>query len=97
MNSPCIECQTNLSEHNPVGLAARSVLIGWKKCIHHYALMIKRRRVDRRALKDLAELDDAGLQDIGLTRNDVLWASHLPLSEHASMELEKIARRPKSF
>jgi hypothetical protein len=45
------------------------------------------------ALKELSSLDDAMLKDIGISRNDVVWASQLPQSVNASIELEIIARR----
>ncbi len=47
-------------------------------------------RVDRQAFSHLLTLDDHILKDIGLTRDDVVWASRLPVSVNASLELEKI-------
>lgn len=52
----------------------------------------QQRRIDRDAFKTLERLDDGMLQDIGVTRADVTWASQLPLSHNASVELELIAR-----
>ncbi len=52
------------------------------------------RRIDRDAFLRLMVLDDAMLKDIGVKREDVIWASQLPLSVNASLELEKIARQP---
>lgn len=57
-----------------------------------YARSMKRRE-DRDAFKNLLALDERMLKDIGVSRNDVIWASNLPLSINASEELEKIARR----
>ncbi len=51
------------------------------------------RRASRRALKELSSLDDSMLKDIGISRADVDWASQLPKSVDASVELEIIARR----
>jgi hypothetical protein len=41
----------------------------------------------------LDALDDFLLQDIGVTRADVRWASGLPLSVNAALELEERATR----
>ena len=53
----------------------------------------RRCKVDRVALKELSSLDDVMLKDIGVSRGDVMWASKLPSSVNASVELEIIARR----
>jgi uncharacterized protein YjiS (DUF1127 family) len=53
----------------------------------------RQQRDERVALKELSSLDDAMLKDIGISRNDVVWASQLPQSVNASIELEIIARR----
>ncbi|WP_374333679.1 DUF1127 domain-containing protein [Aestuariivirga sp.] len=47
----------------------------------------------RRAVQRLDALDDFLLQDIGVTRADVRWASGLPLSVNAALELEERATR----
>ncbi|MCP4073053.1 MAG: DUF1127 domain-containing protein [Hyphomicrobiales bacterium] len=49
-------------------------------------------RVDRQAFSHLLTLDDHILKDIGLTRDDVVWASRLPVSVNASLELGKTVR-----
>lgn len=50
----------------------------------------------RDAFKTLLQLDAATLNDIGLEREAVLWASKLPLDVNASEELEKIRQRRAS-
>ncbi len=50
-------------------------------------------RQDRALLQNVTALDDHMLKDIGITRNDVIWASQLPLSQNAAQELEKLSRR----
>jgi uncharacterized protein YjiS (DUF1127 family) len=53
-----------------------------------------------RARRDIARLetfDDHMLADIGLTRGDVEWASHLPLSSNATTALESRSRRKHDF
>ena len=44
--------------------------------------------VDRAAFDTLTRLDDRHLKDIGLTREDVEWASNLPLSRNAAEALK---------
>ena len=50
----------------------------------------EKRRIDRDAFNTLLGLDDRALTDIGVKREDVLWASRLPLSFNAAQELEKL-------
>ena len=47
----------------------------------------------RRAVARLDALDDYLLHDIGVTRADVRWASGLPLTVNAALELEECATR----
>lgn len=56
-----------------------------------YALR-QQRRTDRQAFAHLLKLDDNILQDIGVTRDDIIWANSLPIAKNASIELQKIAR-----
>jgi uncharacterized protein YjiS (DUF1127 family) len=46
----------------------------------------------RRHVRSLADLDDRLLHDIGVTREEVDLASHLPLAINAAIELERRAR-----
>lgn len=55
----------------------------------------QQRRIDRQAFQHMVTLDDPLLRDIGVTKSDVIWASKLPLSINAALELEKIARQNK--
>ena len=50
------------------------------------------RRRDRKAIEQLLEMKEHHLADIGLTRNDVIWARHLPDHVDASSRLQNIAR-----
>ncbi len=47
-------------------------------------------RENRAAFDNMLELDDQALKDIGTSRDDVIWASKLPLSVNAALELEKL-------
>lgn len=43
----------------------------------------------RRAVSHLSNFDDYLLRDIGVTREDVVWAAGLPLSVNAALALEE--------
>jgi uncharacterized protein YjiS (DUF1127 family) len=47
----------------------------------------------RRAVVGLDRLDEHLLDDLGITRADVRWASGLPLTVNAALELEERATR----
>lgn len=49
-------------------------------------------RISRQAFQNMLYLNDRILEDIGVTRADVLWAYRLPLRENAALELRKISR-----
>lgn len=42
----------------------------------------------RRAIAKLEHYEDHILRDIGVTRDEIRWASHLPLSQNAALALE---------
>ncbi len=61
-------------------------------------LEIRRQQVTNRlAFKNLLTLEANILQDIGVTREDVIWASKLPLSKNAALELDKIAKENRHW
>jgi uncharacterized protein YjiS (DUF1127 family) len=47
----------------------------------------------RNKVRDMEMLDDRMLADIGVRRDEVIWASTLPLSVNAALELEAVAFR----
>jgi len=47
----------------------------------------------RRAMARLADCNDHLLKDIGVTRDDIDWVRHLPLSENPRLALEDRAFR----
>lgn len=71
-------------------LASRLVSSAKKRWAKHM-----KRRTDRAAFRYMLTLDDEILDDIGVTRANVEWASQLPLEMSASAELEKTARRAR--
>lgn len=51
----------------------------------------------RGSVSKLADYDDYVLRDIGVTREEILWAASLPLTVNAALALEERAfRRRKS-
>lgn len=47
----------------------------------------------RRGLNDIAKLSDDMLRDIGVSRDDIRWASSQPLDVDAAEMLNRLARR----
>ncbi len=47
----------------------------------------------RSKVRGLHDLDDRMLADIGVRRDEVIWASYLPLTMNAALELENAAFR----
>lgn len=45
----------------------------------------------RRNVRNMLELDDRTLADIGVRRDEVAWAAQLPLAFNAAIELEAAA------
>ena len=54
---------------------------------------VQRRHTERAAIKQMLELDDQALHDIGITKADVIWANSLPLGDNPTHKLQKIARK----
>jgi len=54
---------------------------------------LKRISEERIALRELGNLSDHQLQDIGLSRADLIHVSALPKTGFATLELQNIARR----
>ncbi len=50
----------------------------------------RQRKIDRDAFRSLMSLDEKSLKDIGVSRDDIIWASKLAMHENAAKELEKI-------
>ena len=72
------DCQ----EKPAFGALLNAVKSGWR--------IWRQRRMDRQAFQHMIALDDHILRDIGVTRSDVIWASRLPLSQNAALELQKL-------
>ncbi len=57
----------------------------------YFKAKAKQRR-DRAAFQHLLSLEPEILKDIGVTRNDVVWANNLPLNVNAAKALAKETR-----
>ncbi len=75
-----------------VGSALRAVLSVWGLAENLYAKVQR-----RRGIRNMLELDDHLLRDMGVTRADVLRAANLPLSESAGEELVRASRRNRGL
>ena len=51
--------------------------------------LYRQRKIDRAAFLTMMSLDDSMLDDIGLTRNDIIWAAKLPLSVDAALAVRE--------
>ena len=60
------------------------------------ARKLARHWVARRRIRSLEGLDDRLLDDIGVSRADVMWAAQLPLSVNPALELEDVAVRRRA-
>ncbi len=56
----------------------------------------KQIRVNRQAFSHMLKLDNHILADIGLSRDDVIWASRLPIDVNAACELETIRKQARA-
>lgn len=63
--------------------------------IHSYKLHQKNKK-RRKALKELSDLDDVILKDIGVTRDDIFWANSRLNDKKISSELENFLKNKKS-
>ncbi len=82
-----IECRAQRTQHTN---GITTLLTGFMSKIREKLAQRRQRRIDRDAFKNLMLLDEASLKDIGITKDDIIWASNLAMNENASKELEKI-------
>ena len=85
MNS--IDCNINRNQNG-------QKLSSWVKNIilklKQFYAVHRQRKIDRDAFLNLLSLDEAILKDIGVSRDDITWASKLAMHKSASKELEKV-------
>ncbi len=85
--------------HEGMSLASKalSLVIGLVAKATSYLNTRRQQVTNRLAFKNLLTLEANILQDIGVTKEDVIWASKLPLSKNAALELDKIAKANKTM
>ena len=74
----------------------RFVPAGALPALVNFAGKLIRSLIVRRKLKQITELDDHLLCDIGVTREDVRWALDLPFSHDPGLELQRRALRNRA-
>ncbi|MEQ8656422.1 MAG: DUF1127 domain-containing protein [Hyphomicrobiales bacterium] len=73
--------------HNAVSLLFDAAASAWQAAENLYS-----RIQYRRGVRQMLDLDDHLLCDMGVTRGDVLRASNLPFNQSAGEELKRISR-----
>lgn len=61
----------------------------------NYLARRRQQKLDRDAFRNMLLLDDDILDDIGVTRSNVEWASQLPMHLSAAQELRKTSLRAR--
>lgn len=82
------ECGNETKQNQKASYFISRILLKIRRAYAEY----QQRRVDRDAFRNLLNLDEASLKDIGVSRNDIIYASNLGIHESASKELEKIRK-----
>ncbi len=84
-------CADSVCAENP-----KSQTFGVTSAFQAFAKFLRERqklRVNRAAFNSMLSLDDRMLSDIGVTRDNVRWASKLPLHMNAAEELQKLSQK----
>ena len=77
-------------ESNQIGQILSNFIKGIFAKLKQSHIQRHQQRIDRDALQNLMALDETSLKDIGIKRDDIIWASKLAMHENASQELEKL-------
>lgn len=72
-----------------------SLLKRWLEAIVARHRKRRQQRIDRQAFQQMRLLDDDILDDIGVTRSNVEWASQLPIHQSASQALHSTMKRAR--
>jgi uncharacterized protein YjiS (DUF1127 family) len=75
----------SLAESRAEALGEHAQQLNLGLLLHHWRA--------RRAVRQMLEWDDRTLSDIGVQRDEVQWASTLPLTVNATLALEDRAQR----
>lgn len=75
-----------------LGLALHAITTVWNAAEDIYAKL-----QHRKGVRNMLELDEHLLRDMGVTRADILRASNLPFSQSAGKELARASHRNRSL
>jgi len=85
-----IDCSSRISPKSQDKSVLATFMGNMIAKLQNYLELRRQRKIDRNAMLTLLSLDEASLKDIGISRDDVIWASKLAMHKNASLELEKI-------
>ncbi len=91
-----ISAGRDISEDRPFGFALNVAAARINSRLITAYKRWAQRRIDRQAFSHLLALDEHILSDIGVSREDVIWATRLPSKVNASRELEKVSQYNRS-
>lgn len=91
-----IQCETQHANSTNTSLATLQAFVHnlKSKLIQSFKLRQKNKK-NRKALKELSNLDDTILKDIGVTKDDITWATSQTNSKQASSEFENFLKNKK--
>lgn len=81
----------DIQNYDETAVSQKPVETGTINAIKNWWKIRAEQRINRAAFQHLISLDDDMLKDIGVTRDDVNWASRLPTDQNASLELQRVA------
>ena len=94
MTCDCVANQAGTTQGSFISRALNALKVAIENRLAAYRIK-RQARIDRAAFQQMLRLDDDILDDIGVTRANVEWASQLPLHESAGLALEATKKRAK--
>lgn len=91
------DCAAHVRGENGPPLATRVASTLKQKFVNGLARHLSNRqaRIDRAAFRQMLSLEDEILDDIGVTRANVEWASQLPIHQSAAQALDATKKRAR--
>ena len=77
-------------KENSFSSGLKEIILNTWKSFLAYRKDQRQRKIDPQAFDNVLRLDERALRDMGISRDDVLWASRLPLHENAPEALNGI-------
>ncbi|WP_119165320.1 hypothetical protein [Algihabitans albus] len=72
-------------------------LLGFWRSLSESLRRRRDERLARLAFLNMLTLDEKTLDDIGVTREEVVWGSRLPLHVNAALEVRRVARKRRGL